>query len=61
MWLGEVGFATHFEKDKSYLEKGGKRIWIHVVGRGFYLKALRKDIEIYPVEMDAPRWGFQSP
>ncbi len=36
MRLGEAGFTTHFEKNTSYLEKDGKRIWIHVVNKGFY-------------------------
>ncbi len=45
MRLGEAGCFTTFEKNKSYLEKDGKRIWIHVVSNGFYLKALRKDNE----------------
>ncbi len=31
MRLGEACFSTHFEKNKSYLEKDGKRIWIHLV------------------------------
>ncbi len=45
MRLGEAGFTR-----QSYLEKDGKRIWIHVVNKGFYLKALRKESDkICPV------------
>ena len=28
-------FITRFEKNKSYLEKDGRRVWIHVVNGGF--------------------------
>ena len=61
MRLGEAGFITHFEKNKSYIEKDGKSIIIHAVSKGFYLKVLRKANEkICPVEADMPR-GLAEP
>ena len=42
MRLGEAAFITHFEKNKSYLEKDGKRIWIHVVNMGLLLECAQK-------------------
>jgi hypothetical protein len=43
-------------RKNTYFEKDSKRIWIHVVNKGFYLKTLRKDNEkICPTDADMPR------